>query len=155
MKKGFYYQTSLGKVGIAQKGEAIVALSFGELVACHIEETDLLSKAAAQLSEYLKGRRKVFQLPLAPEGTAFQRKVWNALRTIPYGQTKSYGQIAEKIGNKNAARAVGLANRENPILILIPCHRVIGSAGELGGYSGGMELKKKLLALEKANFYKF
>lgn len=101
-----------------------------------------------QLRAYFRGERKEFDLPLAPEGTEFQLRVWNRLRTIPYGETISYAQLAERIGNPKAVRAVGLANGSNPIPIIIPCHRVIGSDGSLTGFGGGLSTKKMLLELE-------
>ncbi len=104
--------------------------------------------AAAQLSAYFDGRLTEFDLPLAPSGTEFQRRVWAALQQIPYGQTWSYGDLARKIGSPAASRAVGLANGKNPIALVIPCHRVIGSDGSLTGYGGGLDRKRFLLALE-------
>ncbi len=101
-----------------------------------------------QLRAYFRGERKEFDLPLAPEGTEFQLRVWNRLRTIPYGETISYAQLAERIGDPKAVRAVGLANGSNPIPIIIPCHRVIGSDGSLTGFGGGLPTKKMLLELE-------
>jgi methylated-DNA-[protein]-cysteine S-methyltransferase len=113
------------------------------------EETETLKKAAVQLMEYLRGKRTVFDVPLAPEGTAFQKQVWDALVKIPYGETSSYGKLAKDIGKPGAARAVGMANNRNPIPVIIPCHRVIGADGSLTGYGGGLPMKEKLLALEK------
>lgn len=107
------------------------------------------SAAAAQLAAYFAGERTEFDLPLAPAGTEFQQRVWTALRGIPYGSTWSYGQLADKIGKPSAVRAVGLANGRNPIAVLIPCHRVIGSDGSLTGYGGGLERKRFLLDLER------
>ena len=101
-----------------------------------------------QLEEYFDGKRKEFDLPLILEGTEFQLLVWRNLQKIPYGETVSYGQLARRIGSPEAARAVGLANGSNPIPIIIPCHRVIGSNGDLTGFGGGLPVKKKLLALE-------
>lgn len=116
------------------------------------EETALIRQAFEELTEYFMGLRKVFTVPLAPEGTEFQRKVWQALCDIPYGQTRCYSEIAEAIGNPKACRAIGAANKVNPIAIMIPCHRVITKSGALGGY-GGMgplvRVKGELLALEK------
>ncbi|HEX4226173.1 MAG TPA: methylated-DNA--[protein]-cysteine S-methyltransferase [Pseudonocardiaceae bacterium] len=103
----------------------------------------------AQLAEYFAGERTDFDLPLAMAGTEFQRTVWAALREIPYGETISYGQLADRIGKPNASRAVGLANGRNPIGIIVPCHRVVGSTGDLTGYGGGIERKRSLLAFEK------
>jgi len=108
------------------------------------------SAAARQLADYFAGQLTGFDLPLAPAGTDFQRGVWAALRTIPYGQTWSYTQLAEKIGRASAVRAVGLANGKNPISVVIPCHRVIGSDGSLTGYGGGLDRKRFLLDLESA-----
>lgn len=110
----------------------------------------LVRLAIEQLAEYFAGRRREFHLPLAPAGTAFQMRVWQALRAIPYGETRSYGELARAIGSPRAARAVGAANGANPIAIVVPCHRVIQSDGRLGGYGGGRELKQFLLDLEKS-----
>ncbi len=106
--------------------------------------------AARQLDEYLCGNRQNFDLPLAPKGTLFQRSVWDQLVEIPYGETRSYGEIARALGKMGAARAVGMANNRNPIPIIIPCHRVIGANGSLTGYAGGLDVKAQLLALEGA-----
>jgi methylated-DNA-[protein]-cysteine S-methyltransferase len=106
------------------------------------------SAAADQLEAYFAGTLTEFTLPLAPAGTPFQRRVWAGLRAIPYGETWSYGQLADKIGSPAAARAVGLANGRNPIAVMIPCHRVIGSDGSLTGYGGGLDRKRYLLDLE-------
>ncbi len=111
----------------------------------------LLNEAKKQVLEYLEGSRKEFDLLLAPEGSVFQQKVWKALTLIPYGETRSYGEIAKLIGNPKACRAVGMANNKNPISLIIPCHRVIGSNGSLVGYGWGLELKAELLKLEKNN----
>ena len=108
----------------------------------------VLVEAERQLEEYFAGRRKQFALKLDLSGTAFQRQVWNALLTIPFGETRSYGQIAKQIGNPSAVRAVGAANGRNPISIVAPCHRVVGSAGALTGFAGGLAVKARLLAFE-------
>lgn len=110
---------------------------------------ELVKDCEAQLTEYFSGKRRVFDLPLSPEGTDFQKNVWAHLRDIPYGETRTYGELAEMAGNKKASRAVGMANHCNPILILVPCHRVIGANGSLTGYAAGIEAKKLLLSLEK------
>lgn len=102
-----------------------------------------------QMKEYFEGERKEFDLPLRPEGTDFQKKVWNALLEIPFGETRSYQDIANAVGSPKACRAVGMANHQNPIIIVIPCHRVIGKNGKLVGYGGGLSMKEKLLLLEK------
>lgn len=103
----------------------------------------------AQLQEYFDGRRTVFDVPLAPQGTPFQRRVWEALLEIPYGATVTYGHIADRIGRPTASRAVGLANGRNPIAIIVPCHRVVGASGDLTGYGGGLDRKRRLLDLER------
>lgn len=108
----------------------------------------LLEHAKRQLDEYFSGNRRQFDLPLAPRGTTFQLQVWNALRTIPFGQTRSYAQQAQTIGKPKAMRAVGAANGRNPIPIIIPCHRVIGASGALTGFGGGLPTKRFLLQLE-------
>ncbi len=113
-------------------------------------ETDArFSAPASQLRDYFAGRRTQFDLPLYPEGTPFQRRVWAALQGIPFGETISYGELADRIGRPTASRAVGLANGRNPISIIVPCHRVIGSDGSLTGYGGGLARKQHLLALER------
>jgi methylated-DNA-[protein]-cysteine S-methyltransferase len=113
------------------------------------ESPSALDEVTRQLRAYFGGVLENFDLPLAPQGTPFQQKVWSELQKIPYGDTISYGELARRIGNSNASRAVGLANGSNPIPIVIPCHRVIGSNGKLTGYGGGLPIKEKLLALEK------
>ena len=146
-----YYQTCIGRVCIGETDGAITDLVFRELALGpedRREETPLLRQAAQQLDEYLLGRRQQFDLPLAPHGTPFQLRVWQALCGIPYGETISYKQLAERVGSPRGYRAVGLANNRNPISIFIPCHRVIGSDGGLVGYGGGLDIKKRLLALE-------
>jgi methylated-DNA-[protein]-cysteine S-methyltransferase len=115
-----------------------------------VNETPLIKKTVQQLNEYFNKKRKIFDLPLSPNGTEFQQKVWNCLQKIPYGETCSYGELAKMIGNPKASRAVGMANNKNPIVIIIPCHRVIGADGSLTGYAGGLDIKKILLGLETA-----
>ena len=113
------------------------------------EDPELLQEPVRQLRAYFAGELEMFDLPLAPAGTKFQLAVWNRLCEIPYGETICYGELARRIGNPKASRAVGLANGSNPIPIVIPCHRVIGSNGKLTGYGGGLPIKEKLLALER------
>ena len=113
------------------------------------EDRAALRNVIRQLQAYFAGELETFDVALAPEGTPFQQKVWSELLAIPYGETISYGELARRIGNANASRAVGLANGSNPIPIIVPCHRVIGSNGKLTGYGGGLPIKEKLLALEK------
>jgi methylated-DNA-[protein]-cysteine S-methyltransferase len=121
-------------------------------VRLNIEREDnrhpMLLETERQLREYFAGQRRQFDIPLDVDGTPFQRKVWTALRTIPFGETRSYGQIASQIGHPAASRAVGAANGRNPLSIVAPCHRVIGSTGKLTGFAGGLDVKAKLLALE-------
>ena len=109
----------------------------------------MLEEAARQLRAYFAGQRQAFSLPLAPRGTAFQLQVWQALQTIPYGEVRTYGEIARAIGKPKACRAVGMANHKNPISIIVPCHRVVGADGSLTGYGGGLAAKEFLLALEQ------
>ncbi|MGH8776992.1 MAG: methylated-DNA--[protein]-cysteine S-methyltransferase [Jiangellaceae bacterium] len=113
-----------------------------------IEDAGRFLEAQRQLNEYFAGERTAFDLPLHPSGTPFQQEVWQALLTIPYGEVRSYGEIAEQIGRPGASRAVGLANGRNPIAVIVPCHRVIGASGALTGYGGGLERKRLLLDLE-------
>ncbi len=115
-----------------------------------IEDNTIFPEAVSQLTQYFEGRLKQFNLDLQPKGTAFQKQVWQALLTIPYGTTVTYGEIAERIDNPKAFRAVGLANRSNPIPIIIPCHRVIGKNGKLTGFAGGLDIKQALLDLERS-----
>lgn len=139
--------TDLGYVHIHANDEGIVSIAFAE-DALEPDENPLTKLAAVQLSEYFAQKRKHFQLPLAAKGTNFQQGVWAALCNIEYGQTASYLDIATNVCNPKACRAVGAANGKNPIAIVVPCHRIIGSNGTLTGYAGGMNRKSYLLALE-------
>lgn len=143
--------TPLGDLLAVDGGGALTQLIFGcDIPAgCRAGQTPLLAETARQLEEYFAGTRQVFDLPLRPEGTPFRQKVWQALLTIPYGQTRSYRDIAAQIGAPRAVRAVGGANHHNPISIIIPCHRVIGADGRLRGYGGGTDKKTTLLQLEQ------
>lgn len=148
----YTYSTPAGSVSIVENNNAVTHISYDckKLTETAVEmKTPLIEKAFQQLEEYFSGKRKVFDLPLAPKGTPFQQKVWAALQTIPYGETASYKEIAIKAGNPKACRAVGMANNKNPIAIVIPCHRVIGANGKLVGYAGGLDIKEKLLTLEQ------
>lgn len=158
MAFGYFYDMPIGRMFISEDGTGIneVALTDAKkeeyyLKNYFIEETKLIKEAATQLKEYFEGKRKQFDIRLNPKGTPFQKQVWDALLKIPYGETRSYKEIAEAVGNKKACRAVGMANHNNPIMCIIPCHRVIGSDGSLTGYGGGLDLKEKLLSLEKTN----
>ena len=131
-------------------GGTVVYLGFEKRETKKTPEGDALwVQVKTQLSEYFSGARREFDLPHAPQGTAFQMQVWEALRAIPYGETRTYGEIARAIGRPKAARAVGMACHVNPIAVIVPCHRVVGSTGGLTGYAGGLPVKERLLALEK------
>lgn len=145
-------KTPIGPLTLQADEVAVTAIRFGAGGAQ--DASPLLDAAEAQLREYFAGARRTFDLPLAPHGTAFQQRVWAALRAIPYDETRTYGELAAAIGSPNASRAVGMANHRNPIPIIIPCHRVIGANGTLTGYAGGLEVKQKLLALEGINILK-
>ncbi|PKM85123.1 MAG: cysteine methyltransferase [Firmicutes bacterium HGW-Firmicutes-11] len=153
MKRMIHIDTRLGSIGIAEEDGHITDVFFSSETPPQAltEQTPLLKDAAAQIVDYLAGRRRSFDLPLLPCGTEFQKNVWNALLQIPYGQTKTYQEIAEAVGNPKACRAVGNANNKNPISILIPCHRVIGKNGSMVGYGGGLAIKEQLLALERTD----
>ena len=146
----FLFDTPLDQMGLAAEDGAITRLYLPNSPTPRLmpHPTPLLEAGRAQLLAYLAGERREFDLPLAPRGTPFQEKVWPALRAIPWGQTRSYRDIAEAVDCPRGFRAVGLANRRNPIPILIPCHRVVGADGSLTGYAGGVELKQAMLALE-------
>ena len=150
----YSYETVLGSVTLVEEDGALLAISTHHVYDGICQETTLIKEAHQQLSEYLKGERKSFDLPLRMKGTDFQQRVWNALLDIPYGETRSYKQIAEAIGNPKAVRAVGMANNRNPLLIVVPCHRVIGADGKLVGYGAGIEKKEFLLRLESRGGYK-
>lgn len=113
----------------------------------------LLAEAARQLAEHFAGERTDFDLPLAPPGTDFQRRVWDELRRIPYGTTATYGELAERLGDPRCVRAVGLANGRNPLAVVVPCHRVIGADGKLRGFAAGLDRKQRLLALEGSSLF--
>jgi len=160
MKKIWFYKYKIGNnskllnLGIAEENGAICRVLFRDKFKSdgfEKQETLLIKEAAKQLGEYFNKKRKVFNLPLVLNGTDFQKKVWNELQNIPYGKTCSYGEVAAMTGNSKAGRAVGMANNRNPIVIIIPCHRVIGHDGSLTGYAGGLELKRQLLELENKN----
>lgn len=150
MKRFVVVQSPVGDLTLTEENGALTGLYFGRL-SLEGEEglTALLERTSRQLEEYFAGKRKQFDLPLSLRGTEFQRQVWAALRDIPYGETRSYGQIAQAVGRPKAVRAVGMANHRNPISIIVPCHRVVGADGSLTGYGGGLENKKFLLALER------
>ena len=147
------FDSPLGPLHLVGTDDALTAVhlpgSDDAAPAMPLRETRALARTAAQLREYFAGTRQTFDVPLAPLGTTFQQSVWRVLLTIPFGATWSYGDVAKAIGQPTASRAVGAANGRNPIAIIVPCHRVIGSSGALTGYAGGMPTKKWLLAHEQ------
>lgn len=146
----FYHNSPFGTFVLEIEKNAIISLNtVSEIVTKSHNETLLASQFFVDLEKYFQGELKKFNYTLNPNGTIFQKKVWLALQKIDYGKTKSYKEIATQIGNEKAVRAVGMACHKNPIMILIPCHRVIGKNGKLTGYAGGLKLKEKLLNLEK------
>lgn len=146
----YIYQTKFGYFKISYENKAITGVERMTEPSQNKGTRNYLSdETIKEINEYFEGKRKCFEVPLHFEGTEFQKKVWNQLLTIPYGQTRSYKQIAIEINKPKAYRAVGNASNKNPIGIIAPCHRVIGSNGNLVGYAGGLEMKKKLLQLEK------
>ncbi|MDR0289516.1 MAG: methylated-DNA--[protein]-cysteine S-methyltransferase [Treponema sp.] len=150
----FCYCFKKVSIGIAEESGTITRVFFGSkpLAGFAGAETPLIKKAAAQIEEYLAGKRQSFALPIALHGTEFQVAVWQELQKIPFGETRSYKEIAAAIGREKAVRAVGMANNRNPIVIIVPCHRVIGHDGSLTGYGGGLPLKRHLLDLEQGKF---
>ena len=159
MRYSIKIQTPAGPLLLIEENKALTEISFadkdtrtfqaGRQAETTEQETPLLAEAKRQLEEYFAGKRREFNIPLSMRGTSFQKKVWEQLLTIPYGETVTYGEIAARIGNPRAGRAVGMANHHNPIAIIVPCHRVIGAYGRLTGYGGGLPIKQSLLELEK------
>lgn len=152
-----YYESPLGFIRIGEDRHGITTLLFADPPGGEEKRKEngrFLRDAKLQLQEYFLRKRTQFDLPLSLQGTAFQKQVWTSLLAIPYGETRNYKQIAETIGNEKAVRAVGMANHRNPIMILIPCHRVIGKNGALVGYAGGLARKEKLLELERSPAWK-
>lgn len=143
------YPFPFGRLKIGYEGDAVTLLKRTDEPARSGGRTALTDLAFGQITEYLEGRRREFDFPYRLRGTEFQQKVWQALRAIPYGETRTYGEIAAAVGNPGAARAVGMANHENKILIAVPCHRVIGADGSLVGYGSGLDMKQALLRLER------
>jgi methylated-DNA-[protein]-cysteine S-methyltransferase len=143
----------VGPLGIETSEGALTRILFHARGEPAEPADDVAAETRRQLEEYFAGRRRTFSLPLAPAGTPFQLTVWNALREIAYGETVSYGELSRRIGKPAAVRAVGAANGQNPLPIVIPCHRVIGSDGRLVGFGGGLEVKQFLLRLEQATLF--
>ena len=149
-------ESPVGKLKLVASGKGLVAVLWQNNrptrmrldEAIDDDQHPVLQETERQLGEYFSGKRKEFSVPLDMRGTAFQKSVWEALLAIPFGETRSYGQLARQLGNPNATRAVGAANGRNPLSIIVPCHRVIGSSGSLTGFGGGLEIKARLLSLE-------
>ena len=152
-------QSPVGKLKLVASDEGLVAILWEKDSPRRVRLSELvpddqhpvLMKTERQLGEYFAGKRKTFSVPLDMRGTPFQKNVWEALLAIPFGETRSYGQLATQLGNPRATRAVGAANGRNPISIIVPCHRVIGSSGKLTGFAGGLEAKERLLRLENCH----
>lgn len=157
-------ESPIGPLVLAASEKGMAAMEFGAMAevekaladwaakqgfgSVQVGESELLEEASGQLADYFRGERRHFLLPLDLRGTAFQQKVWEALTSIPFGQTRTYKQVAETIGSPRAVRAVGGANNRNPLPVIVPCHRVIGADGQLVGYGGGLPIKRFLLQLE-------
>lgn len=160
MSDSYSFKCPVGVLKVCEENNRITGLSLlgKDMVLAPsknaVGHSDLLFEAYKQLNEYFAGNRVSFDLPLQCTGTVFQQKVWEQLQKIPYGETRSYEDIAIAVGNKKAVRAVGQANNRNPVLILVPCHRVIHKNGDISGFGCGMEVKKYLLDLEKSNLSK-
>jgi methylated-DNA-[protein]-cysteine S-methyltransferase len=152
----------VGKLTLVASDKGLVAVLWendkpGRVRLGDLTEQDnhfILIQAERQLGEYFTGKRKNFSIPLDMRGTQFQKSVWDALLAIPFGETRTYGQLAEQLGNPQAMRAVGAANGRNPISIIVPCHRVIGSSGKLTGFAGGLEAKERLLNMEQERLHR-
>ena len=153
MRSMYIIQTVIGPLTIIESENSITHIHFGEVKVMGIEEqrTELIEETEKQINDFYTGERDAFDLPLTLQGTEFQNKVWKALLEIPKGETRSYKDIAVAVGNPNASRAVGMANNRNPIPVIIPCHRVIGTNGKLIGFAGGLDLKEKMLMIERKN----
>lgn len=145
----FIYRTPMGRVAIEADGHAITRFAFGPMQLGGVQRaTTLTNRASSEVLEYLAGKRTIFDVPVRAEGSAFQRAVWAQISAIPYGETRTYAQVAESLGKPGALQAVGQACGRNPVPLFIPCHRVVGSNGKLGGYAFGPAVKKFLLELE-------
>ncbi len=152
MRYGRIFETRIGSLYIEEEAGFLVRLTSAEPHAeALLAETHLLCRAEKEVLEFLEGKRRQFTVPLKLYGTEFQRKVWEVLRKIPYGETYTYGQVAKLAGSPKSARAVGQACNRNPIMIIVPCHRVIGAGGKLVGFGGGLPMKEALLLVEQKN----
>ena len=144
----FYYKSPIGILELTFKNDVLISLKPTKNVKVSDNETSAIKAVKTQLDEYFSGKRQEFNIKINPEGTEFQKRIWEELRKIPYGKTKSYSEIAAAVGNKNAQRAAGSACNKNPIMIVVPCHRVIAKNGNLGGFAYGNNMKQKLLEME-------
>ena len=152
--------SSLGNVLLVANGDALCGVYFDDQKYLppidpawqEDDRSEVLRAARRELDQYFAGSRKVFDLPLAPNGTSFQRAVWNAIAQVPWGETLTYAELASRAGHQGSARAAGAATGRNPLSIIVPCHRIVGSDGSLTGYAGGLDRKQKLLALERPLF---
>ena len=153
MTNKFYYKSPIGVLEIELKNDIVLGLRVVESCDNVSEVTGYFAQVAKQLDEYFAGKRTKFELNISPKGTEFQKKVWAELLKIPYGKTKSYQEIVEAIGNTNAQRAVGSACNKNPILLIIPCHRVISKTGKLTGFACGIDRKEQLIKLEANQYF--
>lgn len=150
--KSYIFKTKIGYVTIIHNDKYLTKLTIDETLPAGIsQKSEFAEKVELQIDEYINQKRKSFSIPFKLEGTDFQRKVWHQLLNIPYGELRTYKQIAQEIENPKAYRAVGNANNKNPLGIIVPCHRVIGANGELTGYAGGLNIKRKLIEIEKGN----
>lgn len=154
LKYAFSFESKIANLNIYEINNKIVRIEFNEEEIdkeYQVAMTPTIKIGITEIEEYLAGDRKTFTVPVEFYGTEFQVKVWNELLKIPYGKTKTYKEIAKSLGNEKACRAVGGANNKNPIPIIVPCHRIIGSDNSLGGYKGGLDIKKALLEIESTN----
>ncbi|BFU93376.1 MAG: Methylated-DNA--protein-cysteine methyltransferase [Nitrospira sp.] len=153
-----HMETAVGRLKLVADESSLLAVLWPSERATRVTLEDMREDARhsvfveveRQLAEYFEGKRTTFEVPIRLRGTDFQKRVWQELLRIPYGQTRSYGELARAIGNRSASRAVGLANSKNPLSIIVPCHRVIGASGKLTGFAGGLNIKARLLGLEGA-----
>ena len=148
------FNTPIGAVRLVEEGGSIIRIEFTDAAAPSSAPTPRLREAEHQITAFLRGDRRQLDLPIRMVGTPFQQRVWRALQQIPYGATSTYGAIATAIGNPRASRAVGMACNKNPLLLIVPCHRVVGSNGKLVGFAYGTEAKRWLLELESLSYYK-
>jgi len=149
MSKYAFYDFEFGILKIGYTDTAITFFKQVDQIDVDNEHSTLSDLAFDQVREYLKGHRRTFDFPYELHGTEFQKKVWNALCQVPYGETRTYKEIASVVGNPKASRAVGMANNKNPLMVVVPCHRIVGTDGNLIGYADGLDMKKALLELER------